>query len=60
MNGGTKVFMLLDEKPVGIVSVTGSLIEDLTLCRVNRAGAVGLNCFDSQCGSAIVSTVLYF
>ena len=29
MSSGTKVFMLLDEKPVGIVSVTGSLIEDL-------------------------------
>ena len=29
MNGGTKVYMLTDEKPVGIVSVTGSLIEDL-------------------------------
>ena len=29
MNGGTKVFMLMDGKPVGIVSVTGSLIEDL-------------------------------
>ena len=29
MNGGAKVFMLVDEKPVGIVSVTGSLIEDL-------------------------------
>ena len=29
MNGGAKVYMLADEKPVGIVSVTGSLIEDL-------------------------------
>ena len=29
INGGTKVFMLVDERPVGIVSVTGSLIEDL-------------------------------
>ena len=29
MNGGAKVYMLVDEKPVGIVSVTGSLIEDL-------------------------------
>ena len=29
MNGGTKVYMLVDEKPVGIVSITGSLIEDL-------------------------------
>ena len=26
---GTKLYMLVDEKPVGIVSVTGSLIEDL-------------------------------
>jgi len=29
INGGTKVYMMVDEKPVGIVSVTGSLIEDL-------------------------------
>ncbi|MBQ4288537.1 MAG: GNAT family N-acetyltransferase [Clostridia bacterium] len=29
INGGTKVCMLADEEPVGIVSVTGSLIEDL-------------------------------
>lgn len=29
MNDGTRVFMLVDEKPVGIVSITGSLIEDL-------------------------------
>ena len=29
MNDGARVFMLVDEKPVGIVSVTGSLIEDL-------------------------------
>ncbi len=29
MNGGAELWMLVDEKPVGIVSVTGSLIEDL-------------------------------
>ena len=29
MNSGTKLYMLVDEEPVGIVSVTGSLIEDL-------------------------------
>lgn len=29
MNGGAKVFMLWDGQPVGIVSVTGNLIEDL-------------------------------
>ena len=29
MNDGTKVYLLVDEKPAGIVSVTGSLIEDL-------------------------------
>ena len=29
INGGTKVYMMEDEQPVGIVSVTGSLIEDL-------------------------------
>ena len=29
MKNGSKVYMLVDEKPVGIVSVTGSLIEDL-------------------------------
>ncbi len=29
INGGAKVYMLTDEKPVGIVSVTGNLIEDL-------------------------------
>ncbi len=29
INGGTKVCMPADEEPVGIVSVTGSLIEDL-------------------------------
>lgn len=29
MSDGTRVFMLVDEKPVGIVSITGSLIEDL-------------------------------
>ena len=29
MSGGSKVYMLMDRAPVGIVSVTGSLIEDL-------------------------------
>ena len=29
MNNGTKIYLLVDEKPVGIVSVTNSLIEDL-------------------------------
>jgi GNAT superfamily N-acetyltransferase len=29
MNKGTKFFMLVDEDPVGVVSVTDSLIEDL-------------------------------
>ena len=29
MNTGTKIYLLVDEKPVGIVSVTNSLIEDL-------------------------------
>lgn len=29
MNSGAEVYMLVDEEPVGIVSVTGSLIEDL-------------------------------
>ena len=29
IDGGTKVFMLVDERPVGIVSITGGLIEDL-------------------------------
>ena len=29
MSDGTRVFMLVDEKPAGIVSITGSLIEDL-------------------------------
>ena len=29
MNKGTKFFMLADEEPVGVVSVTDSLIEDL-------------------------------
>ena len=29
MNSGTKVYMLVEEKPIGIVSVTNSLIEDL-------------------------------
>ena len=29
MDGGTEVYMLIDGKPVGIVSVTDSLIEDL-------------------------------
>ena len=29
MDGGARVCMLVEEKPVGIVSVTGSLIEDL-------------------------------
>ena len=29
MSGGAKVYLLVDEKPVGIVSVTDSLIEDL-------------------------------
>ena len=29
ISGGTKVYMMVAEKPVGIVSVTGSLIEEL-------------------------------
>ena len=29
MDQGSKVFMLIEDKPIGLVSVTGSLIEDL-------------------------------
>ncbi len=29
MHSGTKIYMLAEEKPIGIVSVTNSLIEDL-------------------------------
>ncbi len=29
MNGGSRVYMLVKDRPVGVVSVTGSLIEDL-------------------------------
>ena len=29
MNSGSKIYMLIEEEPVGIVSVTDSLIEDL-------------------------------
>ncbi len=29
MDQGSKVFMLIEDKPIGVVSVTGSLIEDL-------------------------------
>ena len=29
MNSGSKIYLLIDEKPIGIVSVTNSLIEDL-------------------------------
>lgn len=29
MNSGSKIYLLIDEKPIGIVSVTKSLIEDL-------------------------------
>ena len=29
MNSGTKIYMLVEEKPLGIISVTYSLIEDL-------------------------------
>ena len=29
MNDGTRVFMLVDEEPVGVVSITDNLIEDL-------------------------------
>ena len=29
MNSGTKIYMLVEEKPIGIVSVTNSLMEDL-------------------------------
>ena len=29
MNSGTRIYMLVEEKPIGIVSVTNSLIEDL-------------------------------
>lgn len=29
MNSGTKIFMLVEEEPIGIVSVTNNLIEDL-------------------------------
>jgi len=29
MDGGTKIYMLVEDRPVGIVSVTDSLIEDL-------------------------------
>ena len=29
MNSGSKCYMLVEDEPIGIVSVTGSLIEDL-------------------------------
>ena len=29
MNGGSRFYMLIEDEPVGVVSVTGSLIEDL-------------------------------
>ena len=29
MDNGSKIFMLVEETPIGIVSVTGNLIEDL-------------------------------
>ena len=29
MNNGTKLYMLIEEKPIGVVSVTKGLIEDL-------------------------------
>ncbi len=39
MNGGAKVFMLIEEKPAAVVSVTGNLIEDLyVLPEMQRRG----------------------
>ena len=39
LNGGSRIFMLTDGEPVGIVSVTGNLIEDLyVLPRMQRRG----------------------
>ena len=29
LNGGSKIYMLVEDAPIGVVSVTGSLIEDL-------------------------------
>ncbi len=41
MNSGAKVYMLVDEKPAGIVSVTGSLIEDLYVLPVMQNRGYG-------------------
>ena len=38
LNNGTKIYMLVEDEPIGIVSVTGGLIEDLYILpdRQNR------------------------
>ena len=41
MNDGTRVFMLVDEKPVGIVSITDNLIEDLYVLPVMQNRGYG-------------------
>ena len=61
MNSGTKIFMLVDEKPVGIVSVTGSLIEDLYVLpdMQNRGYGTKLLLYAmDQCGDTPVLWIL--
>lgn len=43
MNKGTKFFMLVDEDPVGVVSVTDSLIEDLYVLPKKQNMGYGTN-----------------
>ena len=61
MNSGTKLYMLVDEEPAGIVSVTGSLIEDLYILpdRQNRGyGTELLQYAIGQCADIPVLWIL--
>ena len=59
MNDGTRVFMLVDEKPVGIVSITDNLIEDLYVLPVMQNRGYGTELLRFAIGLCTAIPVLW-
>ena len=61
MDGGARVYMLVDEQPLGIVSVSGSLIEDLYVLPDMRNRGYGTKLLEfamSRCADTPVLWIL--
>ena len=55
MNCGSKFYMLVEDIPVGVISVRESLIEDLYIYQINRKWARARSCCDTLLSNALVS-----